>query len=396
MIVVLIVASFGVLMLSTLVGHALAQSATHLTSRTLAGTPQAIGTIAALIPALWNDQLLCRCLSSLAAAANRNLVHVVVILPGGRGQRTEDSAIFPAWVRVDFIEATSPTSKAAAVLHGLARVDTDWVVLLDSDTTLRPDGLSRLTDQCRDDVDAVFGVIRPCRRASQLVLDLVVDLDKALSHGVFRAGRAALGLWPNLPGQCYIIRTDLLRRVYSGRMGYLDDLMVTLRLIALEGRTAFLPQIVADEDARATWRGYIVQRARWTIGLIQAGMDVTRASGRRTRTSVAWALHAWLYYGWPLAISMSVAILAAFQLWWPALTLSVCHVSVWAYLALRGRDNLAKWESCHNVPPLGLSTSLLAAGLISIIPCIGAAAALVIGLLDFLGCRPIAKWVYIR
>jgi hypothetical protein len=290
-----------------------------------------------------------------------------------------------------------PSGKAEAVLRGLRQVDTEWVVLLDSDTSLRPDGLSRLLSLCRDDFVAAYGVVRPRRSARRPVLDLVVDLDKALSHGVFRPGRAALGLWPNLPGQCFAIRSDVLRRVYSGRIGYLDDLVVTLHLASLSGRIAFLPEVVAEEEARESWVSYVIQRGRWWIGLIQAGLGIPWAPGRPVPAALAWSLHAWLHYGWPVAAASAVGILLSSRLWWPSLALAGIQASVWGYLCLRGWQNLANWDPGRAGPAPSRAKSIVLGAIVSFIPCLGAVAALVLLLAHCLKSRRgLARWGYIR
>src|SRR5262249_33805991 len=152
------------------------------------------------------------------------------------------------------------------------------------------------------------------------------------------------------PGQCYAIRSDVLRRVYSGRIGYLDDLVVTLRLVSLCERIAFLPEVVAEEEARESWVGYVVQRGRGWIGLIQAGLGIPRVPGRLVPAALAWSLHAWLYYGWPVAAASAVCILLWYRLWWPSLAFAGIQASVWGYLSLRGWQNLANWDSGRASP----------------------------------------------
>ena len=124
--------------------------------------------------------------------------------------------------------------------------------------------------------------------------------------------------------------------------------------------------------------------------------DTGSVHGKRSRAVLAWALHAWLYYGWPLATVVAVGGLVAARFWWPALLVSIGHVSVWCYLALRGRENLAKWGSPQDTPAPSLLISIVSGGIASMIPCLGLAAAVVIGLLACLGVRRVGRWYYIR
>lgn len=292
-------------------------------------------SVSIIIPSLGGGRRLAACLNALNSNMPPGARKVIVVLQ----QSAEPTAydIRPDWtgsVELKVCEMDGNPSKSSAITLALRFVETEWVLLLDSDTRANSH-LHKLFNSLAT-VDAAYGMILPVEQQTHTFLDRVVKADKVVSHGVWRLGRFAAGLWPNLPGQCYAIRTSLLCATYDGAMGHLDDLAVTLNLAAHRCRVRFVPAVVCFEEGRATWFGLLSQRARWTIGLVQSLGKVPLTADDRLSAVICWTIHAWLYFGWPLfSAGISFTLLALRCPFW-AMIVAISFLLTWSLLTLIG------------------------------------------------------------
>jgi cellulose synthase/poly-beta-1,6-N-acetylglucosamine synthase-like glycosyltransferase len=133
-----------------------------------------------------------------------------------------------------------------------------------------------------------------------------------------------------------------LRAVYRQPMGYLDDLVITLRLISHGATSRFVPIVIGDEEGRVTWNGLIAQRARWTIGLCQS-LVFAWPQANKLPVLGCWALHSWLYHGWPCVTVVGAVLLAASGFPVLAGILLLLHLLTWtvgAYVGFSGITRL--------------------------------------------------------
>ena len=301
------------------------------------------GTVTVIIPVLEADAALDRCLKSIVEQHYLGLQRVVVVLQGNTpGQADAIRKLASDDLPLEVVETLLPPSKPGAIRRGLECVFTTNVVLLDSDTQLLSGALSALV--AHDPGEVIYGVIVPRFPHQPSWLATTVAMEKAISHGVFRPGRHALGCWPNLSGQCYLAPADLLREVYNEELGYLDDLVVTFRLVAMGKALRFLPRIVAEEDTRETWMGLLLQRARWTIGQVQTASGLLSLPGHRMAALAGWLLHVWLYYGWHLASFATATVCLLGGQSAAAVFVAALHLTGWAVLMWLGQIYLSKLE----------------------------------------------------
>jgi hypothetical protein len=191
-----------------------------------------INSATVLVPTLGVEPSLLVCLRSLADIRPGPIAKVIVLLQSAPASAS--SMLCHGWqghCPLDVINLGSQTGKPAAIRRGLREVRTKWTVLLDSDVRLRVGAVEQLLRGASHG-DAAYGLIASAPMGSAWV-DTIVRTDKVVSHGIWRLGRMAIGWWPNIPGQCYAIRTALLAAVYDEHMGHLDDLGVSLRIAAL-------------------------------------------------------------------------------------------------------------------------------------------------------------------
>lgn len=292
-------------------------------------------SISIVIPSLGGGSQLDDCLNALHRNMPRGANKVIVVLQ--QSSKSTADGVRAGWlgpVKMEVCEMEGKPSKSSAISLGLRSVETEWVLMLDSDVHVC--SLIHMLLDSLADIDAVYGLILPTERQSDTLLERIGKADKVVSHGVWRVGRFATGLWPNLPGQCYAIRSSLLRGIYDDSMGHLDDMAITLNLVARRCRIRFVPAVVCFEKGRATWFGLLSQRVRWSIGLAQSFGKLQLSSDNFLGTLGCWAIHAWLYFGWPIftAITSFVFVAVDRPLW--ALGMVCTFLVTWSLLAMVG------------------------------------------------------------
>jgi len=292
-------------------------------------------SVSIIIPSLGGGCQLDACLVALSRNMPAVVEKVTVILQGA--SQCAVDGIRAGWgssVELEVWEVKGTQSKSTAINLGLQSVSTGWVLLLDSDTQVGPH-IHRLFDSLSD-TDAVYGMILPVDKGADQLLDRVIKADKVVSHGVWRLGRFIAGLWPNLPGQCYAIRTEMLQAIYDQQMGHLDDMAVTMKLAARGARIKFVPAVVCFEEGRSTWLGLFSQRARWTIGLAQAISKSLASRNNRVDVIACWIIHSWIYLGWPLFTSAVCIALVALGSPFCALAVVLSFLITWSLLVMAG------------------------------------------------------------
>jgi cellulose synthase/poly-beta-1,6-N-acetylglucosamine synthase-like glycosyltransferase len=244
-------------------------------------------------------------------------LEVLVILqdPGGEHRALVKGCIGDA-AEVKLVELKGEPSKARAIRLALTQVRPEWVLPVDSDTMLFPGAMENLLHAANEH-DAAYGVIIPRSASESSLLHRAVQLEKLLSHGLWRLGRWVLSVGPKLCGQCYLARFEVLRAVYREYLGYLDDAAMSGWLLAKGFRLNLAPMLVASKAGRATWAGLLFQRCRcrYSIGLLQTFMAVDSCGGYCIWAWLCLLIHAWVYYGSCIsAVGLTILCLAAG--WW--------------------------------------------------------------------------------
>ncbi len=99
--------------------------------------------------------------------------------------------------------------------------------------------------------------------------------------------------------------------MYAEDLGFLDDVALSGCMFANHARISFSPALVASEFGRATWLGLLLQRGRYTVGVLQTFGAVYRCGGARAWAWLCLSLHVWLYYGSCIAaVGLVVVFLA--------------------------------------------------------------------------------------
>ena len=292
---------------------------------------------AAIVPVLGFPDGLETCLRSLRNQTVACPEVIVVAQDLDAEQRSANVRQILSLGLATVIELDQRPSKVMAVQLGLSNATAELVLLVDADTTLVPGAIEQLVRATKGH-DAAYGIIAPTATKRHGMLHAVVKLEKLMSHGLWRPGRWSLGLGPNLPGQCYMARTALLRETYTADLGYLDDVALSARLLAKGASINFAGALVAMESSRSTWTGLLLQRGRYTLGLLQSFASIRDRGTNNVWARACLCIHAWLYYASCISAFVLAITCAAFTHWAAAtllVTFFIAHRVLLAYLATR-------------------------------------------------------------
>lgn len=234
--------------------------------------------VAILIPAHNEAAVLGDSLRAASALLPLSNIHVV---SDGSTDRTADVA---AESGVHVLQLSPNRGKAGALVAGIGHFDLarrfGVVLLLDADTRLATDYLTTALPMFDDpEVVAVAGRVKclldppPRTRMGRFLVSYRARL-YAVVQLLTKYGQAArwANVVPIVPGFASMYRTDVLSRIDIAAPGLMiEDFNMTFEVHAKKlGRIAFRPDAaLAYTQDPDTWRDYVRQIRRWTVGYWQ-------------------------------------------------------------------------------------------------------------------------------
>jgi hyaluronan synthase len=166
----------------------------------------------------------------------------------------------------------------------------DYVVTVDSDSVVAPDGIEQLLRAMSDErVQAATGACVVRNRTDSL-LTRVVDLEIMLYNAVMRRVRSVVGAVAPTSGPLAIYRAEILwdnAEDYLTEGTYSDDRRLT-HYSLLRGQVVAVDEAVVETEMPATPRAMFRQRTRWFKGYWRyMGWEIRSLSGW------AWFLRVW-------------------------------------------------------------------------------------------------------
>jgi len=231
--------------------------------RTFSHLPVAEGRVVAIVPA-YNEspELLNACIESLLMQTVP-LDEIVVVDDGSEEAVTPFYHPRITWIR------QSNQGKRHAQINGLqGREWADFIVTVDSDSVVAPDGVEHLLRAMSDDrVQAATGACIVRNRAQNLLLR-VVDLEINLGNLVMRRARSAVGAVAPTSGPLAIYRSEIVfdnAEEYLTDGTYGDDRRLT-HYSLLRGQVVAVDEAWVEFEMPATYKATFRQRTRWFKG----------------------------------------------------------------------------------------------------------------------------------
>ena len=134
-------------------------------------------------------------------------------------------------------------------------------------------------------------------------------------------GRAAMGMGPYIPGAFATYRTEFLRNefIHLQQNTFVSyDLGLTLRMLANKEPFYYIPGEVGTEFERSSFRGWLLQHARWfsgSLGLVRAYAALFRTAGMHIRLGVVGDVWMWRIMPAAMILGLLVSVAELFYGW---------------------------------------------------------------------------------
>jgi cellulose synthase/poly-beta-1,6-N-acetylglucosamine synthase-like glycosyltransferase/spore germination protein YaaH/peptidoglycan/xylan/chitin deacetylase (PgdA/CDA1 family) len=195
----------------------------------------------------------------------------IIFVNDGSKDRTLDSVrnVFTNHPRVTILDKPNG-GKASALSHGIASTDADFVVCIDADTKLRPDGIGLLMQHFSDEtVGAVAGKVKVGNDRN--ILTHWQSIEYTTSQNIDRMAFAYFNAITVVPGAVGAFRQKALQAAGGFTSDTLaEDCDITLRILRCGYKINHENSAVALTEVPETLKQFMKQRFRWTFGVMQS------------------------------------------------------------------------------------------------------------------------------
>jgi cellulose synthase/poly-beta-1,6-N-acetylglucosamine synthase-like glycosyltransferase len=200
-------------------------------------------------------------------------------------------------------------SKVQSYLLGLAKINDEYVALVDADTVLKPMAISRTLEyMAKEQADYGTCLIDPIPKESYMYKS--ISWDRLARQRVMQLARDTFGC-ANLPGCFEVVRRERFMCLLEDN--FLEDLLITYKLISQGERVAVVPEVLAFELERGNWGKLILQRIRWAIGFVSTlphfATMLRRVDWTRRCVLLSFLL-LWYFLPWYLATAFLLSVVS--------------------------------------------------------------------------------------
>jgi len=224
--------------------------------------------VSVVMPALNEEETIEYTVKSIREQEYPNLE--IVVIDDGSTDRTPQICKTLAdrgWIR--FLRMERRQGKSAALNFGVRACRGEYVIFMDTDSTLDRGAIIRLLEPFQDPrVGAVAGNLE-VRNRGECLLTRFQALEYMTAMSVGRRFKAHAGILSIVPGAFGAFRRALLERVGGHEPGPGNDSDLTIRVRKLANRVAFAGDAICLTSAPTTWRSWIKQRLRWDRNIIR-------------------------------------------------------------------------------------------------------------------------------
>ncbi|MCH4561225.1 MULTISPECIES: chitooligosaccharide synthase NodC [Mesorhizobium] len=221
-----------------------------------------------------NPRTLAACLASVATQEYAGDLHVYVV-DDGSGNRDTLVPVHHAYVddpRFTFIQLGKNVGKRKAQIAAIRISSGDFVLSVDSDTTLEPEVVTKLTERMRDPaIGAAMGQLVASNRTDSWLTRLI-DMEYWLACNEERAAQARFGAVMCCCGPCAMYRRSSLlslldqyeTQLFRGKPSdFGEDRHLTILMLKAGFRTEYVPEAVAATVVPDSLQAYLRQQLRW-------------------------------------------------------------------------------------------------------------------------------------
>ncbi|RMF85319.1 MAG: glycosyltransferase [Nitrospinota bacterium] len=224
--------------------------------------------VSVILPALNEEQTIAYTIRSLLHQDYPNL-EIIVVDDGSTDQTPEICQNFANQGLIRFFRLQTRQGKSAALNHGLKAARGEFIVFMDTDSTLDRHAIRNLIPYFADErIGAVSGTLR-VRNPHVNLLTKLQTIEYLISIMVGRYFRGAMGILSIVPGAFGAFRRDLLARIGGHEPGPGNDSDLTIRTRKLRKQVAFAPTAICLTNVPHNLRRLIKQRMRWNRNIIR-------------------------------------------------------------------------------------------------------------------------------
>jgi cellulose synthase/poly-beta-1,6-N-acetylglucosamine synthase-like glycosyltransferase len=237
--------------------------------------PSAWPTVTVVIPAYNEASVIGRCIESTLASDYPNF-EVIVVDDGSTDGTWRAAELYQASGQVRLFRQANG-GKASALNLALDETESEIVVGIDADSCVHPQALRRLARHFEDpEVGAVAGRVLVGNR--ERLLTKLQSLEYVVAQGVDRRAKEFLNGIPVVPGAIGAWRANAVLEagIYSDET-LTEDADLTMAIIRTGYRVVYEEDAIATTEAPATVRNLLLQRLRWSLGMMQASWKHRRA-----------------------------------------------------------------------------------------------------------------------
>lgn len=219
-----------------------------------------------IVPAHNEELLIARCIQSLRIAASGSSTRIFTVAHNCSDRTAVNAA--EAGSELVLYDDPSAAGKGFALIRGFDHAlacGTDAVLVVDADSVVSPDLVSRVTRSLAGGAQAV-----QCRYEMEPEGSRPKTRLTALAFRAFNTvrpgGRNRLGLSSGIFGNGFAVRREILARHAYDALSVVEDLEYHTQLVLAGVKVEFLPDAVVTSQFPVSAKGEVNQRSRWEGG----------------------------------------------------------------------------------------------------------------------------------
>ncbi len=225
-------------------------------------------SVSVLLPVLNEEETLRPTVESIREQTYPNL-DIVVVDDGSDDRTPEIARKLARKGYIDFYRQEERQGKSAALNHGIEVSSSEYVVFMDSDTTLDRDAIQNIIRHYKhEDTGAVCGNLG-VRNWKKNPLTMLQSIEYLISITVGRCFRSLVGILPIVSGAFGSFPRNLLERVGGHEPGPGNDSDLTIRIRKLGKQIVFDPHANCLTNGPTNLISLVKQRLRWNRNVIR-------------------------------------------------------------------------------------------------------------------------------
>lgn len=229
--------------------------------------------ISIVIPLFNSERTIDKCLDSILQN-NLFLVESIIIIL----DHCDDGSDYKAYsfvkkfkeMGVDLIISNIPsdiTGKVNAIKYGIGFTKLKDILLIDADIILKKDAIEKLLNfHLYNNNSFSSCLIYPRQQAKNNFISRLICQDRLYRQNIIKTVKDKYGT-ANFPGSVGIVNIEKYKNFLFS--GFLEDLSASFHIIGVKEKIVIMPEVLAYEFERQSFKGLFFQRLRWSIGNIE-------------------------------------------------------------------------------------------------------------------------------